>query len=181
MGPLMMVYFVFALSVALLACFWWARGRLHGFGLEALAWNRTERGVNMRAAGFGFLAGLAATGLFASPETTELPPWHEICIGVAIGPLIEELVFRGYLFFGVVWLSRKSRHGQSITVIAVAAIFALSHLAKDGIMPSQIGSIFLTGCMFGWIRSRSGSTTPAYVAHATYNAVIYGAAWIASA
>ena len=47
-----------------------------------------------------------------------------------------------------------------ITIVVTAGTFALSHLVKSGITPWQIAAIFLTGCLYGWLRLDRGSTVP---------------------
>lgn len=98
-------------------------------------------------------------------------------MGITLGPLLEELVFRGYLFWGVHWFLRRfiSQSGW-LTVVVIAAVFALSHFAKPGITHSQIASVFGTGLLYGWLRLKSDSTVPAVFAHTSYNATIFLAA-----
>ena len=92
-------------------------------------------------------------------------------------PPLEELVFRGYLFWGVDWFLRRfiAQSGW-LTVVVIAAVFAFSHFAKPGITPSQIVSVFSTGPLYGWLRLNSDSTVPPVLAHMSYNAMIFLAA-----
>ena len=65
-----------------------------------------------------------------------------------------------------------------IAVVVIAGAFALSHLVKAGITPWQIVAIFLTGCLYGWLRLDSGSTAPPLFAHVVYNSVLFGIAFL---
>ena len=65
-----------------------------------------------------------------------------------------------------------------IAVVVIAGTFALSHLVKAGITPWQIIAIFLTGCLYGWLRLDSGSTAAPLLAHTAYNAVLFGIAFL---
>lgn len=105
------------------------------------------------------------------------PAFVEIWIAVTWGPLIEEVIFRGYIFsFAHMILSRWMRRPGWLIVIGIAALFALSHLIKSGITPVQVVSVFVTGTLYGWLRLGSGSTVPAVISHISYNSVIYLAA-----
>lgn len=174
-----MPYVGFGLSLLLLVGLWQARDRFHRFGLDAVAWNSTSGAITVRALVFGAGAGLAVAACFVHSSTGELPRWPEVWVGVAFGPLVEELIFRGYLFRAAEWaLADRIAHPGRVSAIVVAAVFALSHLAKGGITTPQLASIFLTGVLFGALRQTSGSTVPPYLAHASYNALIYAAAFL---
>jgi membrane protease YdiL (CAAX protease family) len=99
-------------------------------------------------------------------------------MGVTLGPLLEEILFRGYLF-GMLekLLGRWAPFGAGwITALLIAATFALGHLVKSGITPAQIATIFGMDGVYGWLRLTSGSTVPPAAAHIAYNVVIFSAA-----
>ena len=105
------------------------------------------------------------------------PPFAELWIAVTWGPLIEEVVFRGYLLsFLEGLLKRWLRKPGWLVVITIAAAFAAGHLIKAGITPIQIATVFFTGTLYGWLRLESESTIPPVCAHISYNSVIYLAA-----
>ena len=72
------------------------------------------------------------------------------------------------------WLANSGPRAVAV----IAGAFALSHLVKAGITPWQIAAIFLTGCLYGWLRLDSGSTAPPLFAYAAYNAVLFGIAFL---
>ena len=167
------------LSLIILAGLWVSRGRLDAVGLAFLAWNRAQASQLLKAVGVGVLAALVVSWVFRDLRTGSLPALPEIWMGITFGPLAEELIFRGMLFHGLMLLLRRWL-GQPgwIVVVVIAGAFALSHLVKAGITPWQIVTIFLTGCLYGWLRLDSGSTAPPLLAHAAYNAVLFGIAFL---
>ena len=172
---------IVALSIiaVVLAGFWTARGRLDGLGLGFLAWNRTPYSTLLWAAGLGAGAALTVAFTFRRIQTGALPGIADITMGITLGPLVEELIFRGILFYGVLLLlGRRLRNAEWLTVLLIAAAFAASHAGKAGITTLQIGTIFLTGTLYGWLRKGSGSTVPPFCAHVAYNTVLLGIAFL---
>jgi len=166
-----------AFTVALLAVAWASRGRLNSMGFEFLHWNRTSTRENVEALSFGAVCGLAVALLFQTLYKGTPFKWQDAWIGITLGPLMEEAVFRGYLFGLAEWALRKGfpRAGW-ITGIVIAAVFALCHLLKAGITGLQIGVIFVMGVVYAWLRIKSNSTASPFLAHSAYNAVIFAAA-----
>jgi membrane protease YdiL (CAAX protease family) len=70
---------------------------------------------------------------------------------VIVGPVTEELVFRGFLHRG--WAA--SRLGVAGTVILTSLMWALLHQQYSWVGMSYI---FAMGLLFGWLRQRSGTT-----------------------
>jgi len=168
-----------AVIMIVLAGFWIARGRLQSFDLDFLAWNRTPPAMLLKAVALGAAAALAVAWLFRGSQTGSLPTFADLTMGVTLGPLVEELVFRGILFYAVLLLlNRWVRDSRWPAVIMIAAAFAASHAGKVGITPLQIGTIFLTGTLYGWLRKGSGSTVPPFCAHVAYNTVLLGIAFV---
>jgi membrane protease YdiL (CAAX protease family) len=90
--------------------------------------------------------------------------------------VLEEIVFRGYLFAFLIWLLSKAAVDagwrRSVVVFA-AVVFAAVHLAQPGVSWLQLACFTSTGTLYGWIRWRSGSTAPAALSHAAYNLSLY--------
>jgi membrane protease YdiL (CAAX protease family) len=104
--------------------------------------------------------------------------WRLVLLQVTLGPVLEELVFRGYLF--TVLARALTGIGDDLTqrrlvVGTTAVVFALSHLAQPGVSWLQLACVTFTGTLYGWIRCRSGSTAAAAAAHAIYNLTLYAA------
>jgi membrane protease YdiL (CAAX protease family) len=162
-------------TVALLTLAWAGRDRLNAFGLEFLAWRRTSNRESAEALIFGSACGLAVALLFQALYKGAPFKW-QAWIGITLGPLMEEAIFRGYLFGMVEWgLRKRVPQANWISGAAIAAIFALCHLPKAGITGLQIAVIFAMGLVYAWLRIKSNSTTTPFLAHAAYNAVIFAA------
>lgn len=87
---------------------------------------------------------------------------------IAIGPLCEELAFRGFL------LPLLMRSLGAIPGILLTAIpFALLHGPQYLWSWQYVSLVFVAGSVFGWIRHRTGSTLASAVMHATYNLTFY--------
>ncbi len=77
-----------------------------------------------------------------------------------IGPLAEELFFRGWMFRGVC-----VRYGPLRSAIFTSFVFALVH-----VNPGSMVNAFLGGMLYAWLVYRTGSVWPAVVAHGLGNA-----------
>ena len=87
--------------------------------------------------------------------------------GVAFAPLLEEIIFRGFLF-KVLW----EIGGFTVAVPVTAVLFALLHSPQlAGNWPSVI-LIFLVGLILSVVRHRSNSIIPSFIVHTSYNAML---------
>jgi membrane protease YdiL (CAAX protease family) len=94
---------------------------------------------------------------------------------IVLGPIFEELVFRGFLFP----LLAKSL-GAAGGIILTALPFALLHGAQNQWAWQQITMIGLAGVAFGYARYWTGSTAASTVLHCGFNlvgAVAYAMQW----
>lgn len=92
-----------------------------------------------------------------------ITPWRQVAVvaGVVfIGPLVEELFFRGALYRGL-----RQRHTAGMATIGVAAFFAAAHQDGRVFLP-----ILLAGLAMTHLRAISGSILPPLVLHAAFNA-----------
>jgi membrane protease YdiL (CAAX protease family) len=88
--------------------------------------------------------------------------------GTTLGPLCEEIVFRGFLQPLLV------RSLGAVPGILMAAIpFGLLHLQQYGNSWRHVLLITLAGAAFGWMRHSTGSTKAAVIMHAAYNGVFF--------
>lgn len=81
-----------------------------------------------------------------------------------LGPLCEELVFRGFL---LPLLARSM--GAAAGILATALLFALLHGPEYQWSWRHVMLIFLAGALFGVVRWRTGSTLASGIMHSTYN------------
>ena len=152
--------------------------RLGRLGLNYASW-RSAAGTNwLYAMVSGVIAGVMVfwIGSASGQRMGLADDWRLVVLQLTLGPVLEEVVFRGYLFALLLWsFSRVADDGRRnrLVVAIAAAVFALVHLAQPGVSWLQLGCITSTGTLYGWIRCRSGSTAPAAVSHAVYNLALY--------
>jgi len=87
---------------------------------------------------------------------------------VVLGPLQEELIFRGFLLTGM-----APAIGTWPAIIVTAGVWAISHGQYEWFF---VGEIFALGVLFGWIRCRSGSTIVPFILHVIVNGMAVVAA-----
>ncbi|HTC28444.1 type II CAAX endopeptidase family protein [Dyella sp.] len=83
---------------------------------------------------------------------------------VIVGPLIEELLFRGVLLSA---LMRRLSTAWSITISAV--LFGVVHLEGLDFKWFALPGLILLAVGLAWLRLKSSSLWPAVVAHGVYN------------
>jgi len=167
-----------AIGTGVFLLYAWANiDRLRGLGLDHACWRSTARANWVLAGASGSLAGMAVfvIGTLSGQNMRLGDNWKLIVLQVTLGPVLEEVVFRGYLFSLLMWLlGRVAICGRyRLTVVSVAVIFAVFHLSQPGVSWLQLVCITSTGMLYGWIRWRTGSAAPAAVSHAVYNLALY--------
>ena len=86
---------------------------------------------------------------------------------VTLGPLMEELFFRGFLY---PVLARRFGMGTGVSVSALG--FGLMHAAQYGYSWASVLLIFLVGMVLGTVRARKNSVAAGFLVHAAYNGTI---------
>jgi uncharacterized protein len=86
---------------------------------------------------------------------------------VTLGPLMEELFFRGF-FYPV--LAR--RFGMSTGISVSALGFGLMHAYQYGYSWASVLLIFLVGVVLGVVRASKDSVAAGFLVHAAYNSTI---------
>jgi CAAX protease family protein len=89
---------------------------------------------------------------------------------VVLGPLCEELAFRGFL---MPLLMRS--FGAAAGILITGAIFGCVHGYEYEWSWRHILLISLAGSTFGWVRYRTGSTAAATFMHSTFNLTQFAA------
>jgi membrane protease YdiL (CAAX protease family) len=82
---------------------------------------------------------------------------------IGIGPLAEEVFFRGFVFPGL-----ANRFGVPMGMISSAALFSLAHGDVALFVPT-----FIAGILLAWLYLRTGSLVSPFIAHAAQNAIAF--------
>ena len=146
---------------------------------ESLAWVRPGGGT-LPFLALGPVLALIVVFLGAALRTPEIDmPMEELLsdrlslglvgvFAVTLGPLCEELAFRGFL------LPLLARSLGAVAAVAVtAAAFSVMHGPQYAWSWRHLVLITLAGAVFGWVRWRSGSTAAATAMHAGYNLTFF--------
>lgn len=148
--------------------------------LETIHWNKNHQ------FGTAFLISLGATlavsvliisSFFPSGE----PPIQKLLsstaamyafvgLGIAVAPLFEEIMFRGFLFKVL-----SDLFGSRTAVSTTAILFGLLHLLQLWGSWAGVVLIFVVGYILSFIRQRSNSLIPSIIVHASYNSMLFGA------
>lgn len=97
--------------------------------------------------------------------------WSILLVGafaVTLGPLAEELIFRGF----VQPLAVRT-FGKWAGIALASAPFALLHGPQYAWNWQHVLLLFLASFVFGYTRHRTGSTAASTVVHATYNLTFF--------
>jgi membrane protease YdiL (CAAX protease family) len=162
-----------------LVLYWLIRLRYGRPFWQSMAWVRPPRGP-ASSFGWGLLLAAASILLGALLRTPEIKtPLEElmkdntslILVGifaVTLGPLCEELAFRGFLMPLAV-----RTFGAVAGILLAAAPFALLHGFQYAWSWQHLVIIFFVGSALGWMRYHSGSTAASTFMHAGYNLVFF--------
>ncbi|HTS51195.1 MAG TPA: type II CAAX endopeptidase family protein [Bryobacteraceae bacterium] len=89
---------------------------------------------------------------------------------IVIGPLCEELAFRGFLMPLLV-----RSFGAFIGIVGTGALFGLLHAPEYSWSWRHVLLITAAGSAFGWVRYKTGSTAASTTMHAAYNLTQFAA------
>ena len=151
---------------------------------RTLGWRRITRpnGGRPRSPWLFFFAGcglsfavLVATYKLQPPEDVPIEELFRykntamlfMAMAVLVAPLVEETVFRGYLYP----LFAKS-FGVASSVIITGVLFGLMHGAQLGWTWSLVFVLITVGVIFTFVRARTGSVFASFLLHLGYNSVI---------
>ncbi|MCE5308437.1 MAG: CPBP family intramembrane metalloprotease [Acidobacteriales bacterium] len=147
---------------------------------KSMGWVIPDRWVLLRCAAWGPLLalGVSLLGMILQTPDLDMPIKRFLqgreavllvaIFGVTLGPLCEELFFRG-LFMPLVVRSL----GVVAGIIVAALPFSLLHGPQYAWSWRHILLVTLAGAGFGWVRYRVRSTAAATVMHATYNLTFF--------
>jgi membrane protease YdiL (CAAX protease family) len=168
-GPRPPVAIVLFVGVFLYACV--DRGRLFTY----FGWTKPRRAVSWLYAPLSGV--LTAIGVLSVVRVAHMSLGaaapERLLYGVTLGPILEELLFRG-ASFSVIYVTTSSvksltRLRITLAIIGSSLLFALAHTKTFGI---PLPLFFGTGTLYAMMRWRSNSTATTALTHATYNAMI---------
>lgn len=164
---------VAVLTLVLLVCARFALGR--SVWLRRVGWVAPRRGFWFYSFGAGVAAagGVWAIATFFHQSLGAVPPPYKVLLASSSGAVLEELLFRGLLFWLLFQFVTRvgifHRHASAVAVLVIAFAFALSHTGRAGV---GLFTTMVTGAAYGWMRVQSGSTAAAALMHGIYNLAI---------
>lgn len=142
---------------------------------QSLRWVRTRPSAP-KAMLYGFALAFIVAWVGAALRTPDIQtPMKDLlsdrsavllvgAFAVTLGPLCEELAFRGFLQPVLV-----RSFGAIAGVVLTAVPFGVLHLWEYGQSWRHVVLITIAGTGFGWMRHASGSTRAAAIMHAAFN------------
>ena len=153
---------------------------------DAICWFRPALPLGTYLSGGALLAFSVAGLAWLLPKPQKHMPMEELfrdplsasllaVFGVLVAPIIEELLFRGFLYAVVARVN-----GVLAAVLTTAALFSLVHAPQYGWAWQNLLILAYVGIVFGAIRARSGSVVPSTLVHAAYNLTLFVGLYAAS-
>jgi CAAX protease family protein len=149
--------------------------------LETFRWQNTHRYrvISLLALGALLAITVIVVSSFFPPSS---PPAIEkltessrsiallVIFSVGFAPLVEEIIFRGFLFTVFSEIG-----GNRLAVSATAVLFALMHAPQ--LWPSMAGILLIlaVGYVLSIVRERSNSLIPSFILHTAYNGMLFSA------
>jgi len=172
--PILLLISQFLIYLPIVVCMiLLVEGRYHVPFWRAIRWNWPRSEWRLLALGAAMLFVLSfVQALFPTPKDT---PFEHLfdrprdayllsILAVSIGPLMEELFFRGFMYpvvarrLGVVW-----------GIVLTALPFGLIHLPQYGWAWGAAVVIFLVGVVCGAVRAATKSVASSFLVHVGYN------------
>jgi len=148
---------------------------------KSIGWREMHPGVGtIRHSALQFLAsgaalavGVSFLGGFLNPKSSL--PIEELLkarvsvllfaiLGVLVAPLVEETIFRGFLYPVI-----ARRSGVAAGIVITGTLFGLMHAAQLWGGWGQIALLILVGVVLTWVRAHTGTVTASYLVHLGYN------------
>jgi hypothetical protein len=90
------------------------------------------------------------------------------CFGILVAPLVEETMFRGFLYPVV-----ARRFGVGAGVVVTGVLFGAMHAQQLWGGWGQIGLLIGVGILLTWVRARTGTVAASYFVHLGYNSLLF--------
>jgi uncharacterized protein len=158
------------------------QGKYHARFWSAIRWNWPGiAGVSFAGVGV-LMLGFDALGRFLPmPKSTPFDQFFDrpsdayltAVFAVSLGPLIEEIFFRGFLYPVV-----ARRLGAVSGILLTALPFGLMHFVQYGYSWGAVLIVFLVGVVLTTLRAMTKSVAASFLAHVAYNGTLMVlAAW----
>jgi membrane protease YdiL (CAAX protease family) len=142
---------------------------------RSLGWGPPFRGANLAfiggpplALGIGYVGYLIRTPEIQMPFKQMLEDRPTLVLfsilAVVVGPLCEELAFRGFLMPLVI-----RSMGAVAGIVITGLLFGSLHAAEYQWSWKHVLLISTAGTTFGWVRHKTGSTAASTFMHSSYN------------
>jgi membrane protease YdiL (CAAX protease family) len=146
---------------------------------RSLGWKESSVGLGAAALlGFALALLMAWLGAVLHTPDVDTPVKHLLArrstaiefaiVATTLGPLCEELIFRGFLQPVLV-----RSLGAAIGILLTGASFGALHLVQYGFAWQAGALITIAGMAFGWMRQLTGSTRASTCMHAAYNGCFF--------
>jgi membrane protease YdiL (CAAX protease family) len=156
----------------------WLLFARHGKPLfKSLAWvEQPFRPLHLAVLGVALVAMVVVLGNLLDIPNVETPFYKLlndtasrigiVVFGVTLGPIIEELLFRGFLQPVLV-----DSFGVLPGILVTSAVFGALHLTQNAFIWQSGVLITIVGFVLGVVRHISGSTRASAITHISYNAL----------
>jgi membrane protease YdiL (CAAX protease family) len=147
----------------------------HGNLFQYVGWVKPRRRVFWINAIVGGIAGAIGTISIMHLAGVSLgsAPTGALMFGLTVGPIVEEIIYRGAAFSAIYVTASSSKWLASariaLSIFVSSLLFALSHGLH---LSLRILLIFGMGLGYGTLRWRSNSTAASALMHLSYNSVI---------
>lgn len=148
---------------------------------RTIGWRGLSSGAgSFRATALQFLSGGAVLALMVSfagafLNSKETLPIEELLkarismfifavLGVAVAPLVEETIFRGFLY---PIIARRTGIAAGIAITGI--LFGMLHAVQLWGGWGQIALLMLVGIVLTWVRARTGTVAASYFVHLGFN------------
>ncbi len=151
---------------------------------HTIGWRKLDPGIIPRWVGYG---GLVVAGAVISilvdtasnlhPPKGNLPidavyqdrlsAFLFLLMAVLLAPLVEETVFRGYIYPAI-----AKTWGVVVSIFVTGALFGLLHGFQLGGAMWQIALLVIVGIIFTWVRAGTRTVVASYCMHVGYNSFL---------
>jgi membrane protease YdiL (CAAX protease family) len=94
-------------------------------------------------------------------------------LGVLVAPLIEETLFRGFLYPVI-----ARSFGMPIGILVTGTLFGLAHSLQLAGAWKQVALVTVVGIVLTYIRARTGTVLASFLVHLGYNSFLFGAFYV---